>query len=116
MDRAAHPGQRLGPLELIAKATLEVRSGILIATVIIVLVLLPLFFLPGIEGRLMQPLAIAYIVSLLASMVVSVTLTPVMSYYLLPKISMWGVVGIEMRAAGELVQTGWKLKASGLPE
>jgi HME family heavy-metal exporter len=86
MDRAAHPGQRLGPLELIAKATLEVRSGILIATVIIVLVLLPLFFLPGIEGRLMQPLAIAYIVSLLASMVVSVTLTPVMSYYLLPKI------------------------------
>ncbi len=86
MDRAAHPAQRLGPLELIAKATLEVRSGILIATIIIVLVLLPLFFLPGIEGRLMQPLAIAYIVSLLASMVVSVTLTPVMSYYLLPKI------------------------------
>ncbi len=86
MDRAAHPTQRLGPLELIAKATLEVRSGILIATIIIVLVLMPLFFLPGIEGRLMQPLAIAYIVSLLASMVVSVTLTPVMSYYLLPKI------------------------------
>jgi HME family heavy-metal exporter len=86
MERAAHPDRRLGPLELIAKATLEVRSGIVIATVIIVLVLLPLFFLPGIEGRLMQPLAIAYIVSLLASMVVSVTLTPVMSYYLLPNI------------------------------
>ena len=86
MDRAAHPDKRLGPLELIAKATLEVRSGIVIATLIIVLVLLPLFFLPGIEGRLMQPLAIAYIVSLLASMFVSVTLTPVMSYYLLPNI------------------------------
>jgi heavy-metal exporter, HME family len=86
MERAAHPNKRLGPLELIAKATLEVRSGIVIATVIIVLVLMPLFFLPGIEGRLMQPLAIAYIVSLLASMLVSVTLTPVMSYYLLPNI------------------------------
>ena len=84
-DRKLHPDRRMGPLELIAKATLEVRSAIVIATVIIVLVLLPLFFLPGIEGRLMQPLAVAYIVSLLASMLVSVTLTPVMAYYLLPK-------------------------------
>ncbi len=106
MDRAAHPDGRLGPLELIAKATLEVRSGILIATVIIVLVLLPLFFLPGIEGRLMQPLAIAYIVSLLASMVVSVTLTPVMSYYLLPKIK-----GLEH--GDTKVQTWVKTRYSG---
>jgi heavy-metal exporter, HME family len=86
LDRTAHPTGRMGPLELIARATLEVRSAILYATVIIVLVLLPLFFLPGIEGRLMQPLAVAYIVSLLASMLVSVTVTPVMAYYLLPKI------------------------------
>ena len=84
IDRAAHSNQRMKPLALIARATLEVRSGIVIATVIVVLVLVPLFFLPGVEGRLMQPLAVAYIVAMLASMVVSVTLTPVMAYYLLP--------------------------------
>jgi HME family heavy-metal exporter len=82
----AHPTARIAPLQLIARATLEVRSAILYATVIIVLVLIPLFFLPGIEGRLMQPLAVAYIVSLLASMLVSVTVTPVMAYYLLPRL------------------------------
>jgi heavy-metal exporter, HME family len=85
MDRAAYPEKRMNPLALIAKATLEVRSGIVIATVIVVLVLVPLFFLPGVEGRLMQPLAVAYIVAMLVSMVVSVTLTPVMAYYLLPR-------------------------------
>ncbi|MCZ8255394.1 MAG: efflux RND transporter permease subunit [Inhella sp.] len=78
--------QRLGPIELIAKATLEVRSAIVVATVIIVLVFVPLFVLPGIEGRLFVPLGIAYITSILASMLVSITLTPVMAYYLLPQL------------------------------
>jgi HME family heavy-metal exporter len=74
----------ISPLKIILTATLEVRSAIVYATVIIILVFLPLFALPGMEGRLFIPLGIAYITSILVSMLVSVTLTPVMAYYLLP--------------------------------
>jgi len=69
-------------LVVIADASQEVRSGVLYATIVIVLVFVPLFAMSGLEGRLFTPLGVAYVVSILGSLLVSITLTPVLSFYL----------------------------------
>ncbi|WP_164102965.1 efflux RND transporter permease subunit [Candidatus Laterigemmans baculatus] len=94
-------GNPKSSLQVVYEASKEIRSAIVFGTAVVILVFLPLFALSGVEGRLFAPLAVAYIVSILASLLVSLTVTPVLSYYLLP----------QSRAAHR-ERDGWLLRAS----
>lgn len=86
-ENAIRPeAERKAVLDVVYEASKEIRGSIVFATIIVMLVFLPLFFLAEVEGRLLQPLGLAYLIALFASLIVALTVTPVLSYYLLPRL------------------------------
>ncbi|MBK7875725.1 MAG: efflux RND transporter permease subunit [Planctomycetes bacterium] len=84
-NAVAEVAKRRPVLQVVYSASVEVRASIVLATVIILLVFTPLFLLSGVEGRLLRPLGVAFVVSLAASMLTALTLTPALCSLLLPR-------------------------------
>jgi CzcA family heavy metal efflux pump len=88
-ENASRPeGSRLPVLDVVYQASTEIRGSVVFATVIVALVFLPLFTLGSVEGRLLRPLGFAYVVALSVSLLVALTVTPVLCSWLLPRSSM----------------------------
>ena len=83
LKKNAHAAEPRPALNVIYDASREIRSSIVFGTMLVILVFIPLFSLSGIEGRLFAPLGVAYIISILASLLVSLTVTPVLASLLL---------------------------------
>jgi CzcA family heavy metal efflux pump len=81
--RLATPDEARSPFRIVLNASLEVRSAVVYASLIVVLVFLPIFFLDGLAGAFFRPLALAYVAAIAASLFVALTVTPAMSYMLL---------------------------------
>ncbi|ARJ66160.1 multidrug transporter AcrB [Magnetospirillum sp. ME-1] len=121
-NRRLAPDRQQSPIHVVFEATREIQGSIVFATLIIMLVFLPLFFLTGVEGRLMVPLGLAYVISLAASLFVAITVTPVMASLLLtrhkegeaghePALIRWLLVRYDRVLAATL--TRWKAVAWG---
>ena len=83
-ENAAKPGElQKNKIKVIYDASVEIRTSVINATFIIIVAFIPLFFLSGMEGRLLAPLGIAFIVALFASLIVAISITPVLCSYLL---------------------------------
>jgi CzcA family heavy metal efflux pump len=117
-DRQRAPADRQPTLPLIYAAAREIRAPILNATLIITIVFVPLFFLSGVEGRMLRPLGLAYIVSIVSSLLVAVTVTPALCHMMLPNDR-----SLERSREGWLLRSlegaygrtlGWVLRRSGV--
>ena len=91
---AANP---LPLMRVVLDASIEVRSAVVLASLIVVAVFVPIFFLPGLSGAFFRPLAIAYVLAIVASMVVALTLTPALSLMLLPRAAQRPPSGLSRR-------------------